>query len=152
MELIIKIDKELYEAYKGKPPMLGDAGMDMIAQAIANGTPYNPSGDLISREALKAEFKRSANRVRNWKEGALNNGNDESAIRADAVLAYLTEVKGIIDNAQAVEPKRPQGKWIKTPDLFRDRICSNCKQQIPYSKLGKFCVECGADMRKGGNE
>lgn len=53
MELIIKIDEELYEAYKGKPPMLGDAGMDMIAQAIANGTPYNPSGDCISREGLK---------------------------------------------------------------------------------------------------
>lgn len=59
--------------------------------------------DLISREALKAEFKRSANSVRNWKEGALNNGNEESAIRADAVLAYLTEVKGIIDNALPAE-------------------------------------------------
>lgn len=39
MKLIIDIDEELYAAYKGKPPMLGDAGMDMIAQAIANGTP-----------------------------------------------------------------------------------------------------------------
>lgn len=39
MELVIKIPAELYEAYKGRPPMLGDAGMDMIAQSIANGTP-----------------------------------------------------------------------------------------------------------------
>ena len=38
MKLIIDIDEELYEAYKGKPPMLGDAAMDIIAQAIANGT------------------------------------------------------------------------------------------------------------------
>lgn len=52
MKLIIDIEEELYEAYKGKPPMLGDAGMDMIAQAIANGTPYNPTGDLISRSEL----------------------------------------------------------------------------------------------------
>jgi hypothetical protein len=43
MKLIIDIDEELYEAYKGRPPMLGDAGMDMIAQAIANGTPV-PKG------------------------------------------------------------------------------------------------------------
>lgn len=40
MKLIIDIDEELYEAYKGRPPMLGDEGMDMIAQAIANGIPY----------------------------------------------------------------------------------------------------------------
>lgn len=40
MKLIIDIPKELYETYKGRPPMLGDEGMDMIAQAIANGTPY----------------------------------------------------------------------------------------------------------------
>ena len=39
IELVIKISEELYEAYKGRPPMLGDAGMDMIAQSIANGTP-----------------------------------------------------------------------------------------------------------------
>lgn len=39
MKLIIDIPEELYEAYKGRPPMLGDEGMDMIAQAIANGTP-----------------------------------------------------------------------------------------------------------------
>ena len=38
IELVIKIPEELYEAYKGRQPMLGDAGMDMIAQAIANGT------------------------------------------------------------------------------------------------------------------
>lgn len=43
IELVIKIPKELYEAYKGRPPMLGDAGMDMIAQAIANGIPL-PKG------------------------------------------------------------------------------------------------------------
>lgn len=43
IELVIKIPKELYETYKGRPPMLGDAGMDMIAQAIANGTPL-PKG------------------------------------------------------------------------------------------------------------
>lgn len=43
IELVIKIPKELYEAYKGRPPILGDAGMDMIAQSIANGTPL-PKG------------------------------------------------------------------------------------------------------------
>lgn len=42
-ELVIKIPEELYKTYKDRPPMLGDAGMDTIAQAIANGTPL-PKG------------------------------------------------------------------------------------------------------------
>ncbi len=40
MKLIIDIDEELYKAYKGRPPMLGDGGMDMIVRAVANGMPY----------------------------------------------------------------------------------------------------------------
>lgn len=50
MKLIIDIDEELYKAYKGRPPMLGDAGMDMIAQAVANGIPYGErlQGDLAN--------------------------------------------------------------------------------------------------------
>lgn len=43
MQLVINISKELYETYRNRPPMLGDAGMDMIAQAIANGVPL-PKG------------------------------------------------------------------------------------------------------------
>lgn len=50
IELVIKIPEELYRAYKDRPPMLGDAGMDMIAQAIANGTPIPDNatnGDIL---------------------------------------------------------------------------------------------------------
>ena len=54
MELVIKIPKELYESYKGRPPMLGDAGMDMIAQSIANGTPL-PEGHWRLIDSKQAE-------------------------------------------------------------------------------------------------
>ncbi len=50
MELVIKIPEELYKAYKGRPPMLGDAGMDMIAQAIVTGTPL-PEGHGALKDA-----------------------------------------------------------------------------------------------------
>lgn len=43
MQIVINVPEALYEAYKDRPPMLGDAGMDMIAQSIANGTPL-PKG------------------------------------------------------------------------------------------------------------
>jgi hypothetical protein len=49
MKIVIDIPEGLFEAYKGRSPRLGDEGMDMIAQAIANGTPYEarPQGEII---------------------------------------------------------------------------------------------------------
>ena len=53
IELIIKIPEELYKAYKGRPPMLGDVGMDMITQSIANGSPLpKEHGKLVDQEIL----------------------------------------------------------------------------------------------------
>lgn len=52
IELVIKIPKELYESYKGRPPMLGDVGMDMIAQSIANGTPLPKGYRLMDTDAF----------------------------------------------------------------------------------------------------
>ena len=58
---------------------------------------------MIDANYLIAEFADRARAARNWKESALNSGNEESAIRADAVLSFLTEVKLTIDNAPTVE-------------------------------------------------
>ena len=57
IELVIKIPEELYEAYKGRPPMLGDAGMDMIAQSISKGTPL-PKGHGVLKDVdrIKTAF------------------------------------------------------------------------------------------------
>lgn len=41
---------------------------------------------MIDANYLIAEFTDRARAARNWKESALNSGNEESAIRADAVL------------------------------------------------------------------
>ena len=58
IELVIKIDEELYKTYKGRPPMLGDAGIDTIAQSIANGTPLPKGhGRLIDADALYDQFE-----------------------------------------------------------------------------------------------
>lgn len=54
MKIVIDIPEELYKAYKGRPPMLGDEGMDSIAQAIANGTPL-PKGHGRLIDAKQAE-------------------------------------------------------------------------------------------------
>ena len=49
MKIVIEIPEELYEVYKGRLPMLGDAGMDMIAQSIAKGTPLPKKHGRLDR-------------------------------------------------------------------------------------------------------
>lgn len=63
IELVIKIPEELYEAYKGRPPMLGDSGMDMIAQAIANGTPIKTVTNAKETEAYPINQEENCNIV-----------------------------------------------------------------------------------------
>ncbi len=59
IELVIRIPKELYKAYKSRPPMLGDAGMDMVAQSIANGKPLPAKhGRLIDGDKVLDEIEK----------------------------------------------------------------------------------------------
>lgn len=67
MKIVIDIPEDLYKAYKGRPPRLGDEGMDMIAQSIANGTPL-PKGhgtlkdtDAICKDIIRALGIRNEN-------------------------------------------------------------------------------------------
>lgn len=103
--------------------------------------------DLISRKALIKEFAVRARVARNWKESAINNGNDESAIRADAILSFITEVKLTIENAPTVENERPTGKWISDGFCFSTQKfkCSIC--HLPELEKTNYCPNCGADMR-----
>ena len=87
---------------------------------------------LIDADALKEELELSKYIIPNSLNTILN-------------LEIIRCIEAI-DNAPTVE--KPTGEWIKTPELFRDRICSHCRKQIPYEQIGKFCIECGADMRK----
>ena len=48
MKLLIDVPKEQYEAYKGKPPRLGDEGIDSICQAIGNGVPFSDVKDHVT--------------------------------------------------------------------------------------------------------
>lgn len=80
VEVVIRIPKELYKVYKGRPPMLGDAGIDMIAQSIANGTllPKNHGrlvdADKISRVNYAEEDNLTGYGMTYDEMGAYNDG------------------------------------------------------------------------------
>jgi len=59
---------------------------------------------MIDADYLTKEFSDRARAAKNWKECALKNDNKEIAIRADAILSFLTEVKLTIDNAPTISP------------------------------------------------
>ena len=119
---------------------------------------------LIDADALLADFKARAIKARNWKENAILNGNEEATIRADATIAFLTEVKLTIENAPTIDSLdldvhiggrccgkrqrlldelRPKGKWIERGNYV---YCSNCNAQEDDA-FPNYCWHCGADMR-----
>lgn len=122
-----------------------------MTQIKENATPYNPSGDLISREALIREIGRTDE----WYKGR--------------------SICDILDNAQAVplpneqiaweqgyeaglaqgKQDRPQGEWIITEELkgacnivYKTRKCNKCGWEFSLVIPRNFCPNCGADMRE----
>ena len=110
--------------------------------------PARPQGDLISRNALKKDFKERLAKCDEWIEKAKDK---ETKIRASAVKAFIAEVIMTIDNAPTVETftkddmagaynegyacgsresERPQGDLISRKHLYR-RIKTECN---PYGK------------------
>ena len=117
--------------------------------------------DYISREALAAEMKERQTEAGKWLREAKDH---DTAVRADAVLSFLCEVKLTLDKLPAADV-RPvvRGKWkpdydsteydfdgstpLLEPRIFQDGWqCSLCGQYTPSET--NFCHNCGADMRE----
>ena len=134
-----------------------------------------PQGDLISRSALKEEFKQyiCSGCTFNIKDYPLTVCENCAPLKlldiidnAPTVEAYTKEevqeireevakeFKDIIDNAPTVEPK--QGKWITggkdvTGQYFQDEfVCNKCFAVV--TDKSNFCPNCGAKMDMGGKE
>lgn len=58
---------------------------------------------LIDADLLCEEFKGRQRAALRWKEKAILDGDEERSIRADATLAFLSEVKLTIDKAPTVD-------------------------------------------------
>lgn len=156
MKLIIDISEEQYnDIVKHLTDNDGNyAYSDFnLREIIRSGTPYNPSGDLISRSDLKDKMKKA----------------EEQADTFEMLVEFYEQ---IIDNAQAVEPERPQcnqiaweqgyeaglaqgkaeirpqGTW--TFDEKGNFHCDKCGRE-PHDQYATtpYCPNCGADMRGG---
>ena len=157
MKLIIDVEKDYYEMLKYNV----EHGQEYKPfEIIANGTPYEPKGDLISREALKKYA-----RIVNDKDlGRLHvvdvSDIDNAPIVEDWKLEHKAYNEGFKDGVdQGIKlSERPQGEWIKedngkTTDVYRCSICGRSIMLCKNADLSKypFC-HCGADMKGGAEE
>ena len=118
------------------------------AYKVLKERPQGGNNDLISREALLKAMEEE-------RQYLLARG----LTGAEHILVH--HCLPVIDNAPAVEPERPKGKWEHIPDdTNKQRVvykCSECgrvidvyyREDLDFSY--PFC-HCGADMRKGGAE
>lgn len=54
--------------------------------------------------------------------------------------------------------ERPHGEWVKDFNMNKAIVCSECGEEAWYKEYrgwvtkSNFCPNCGADMRKRGDE
>lgn len=157
MKLIIEIDEKRYEEIK----QIADAQLELKnkteAQIIANGIPYNPSGDCISRSKLREEMKKWFDEK--CGEYAQVYSEIDNAPTVDTACPHCDSgyAQGYSDGYLKGKEERPKGEWIiiKSP-LSNETIvkCNKCGEEFIGNDVEdyKFCPICGADMRKGGAE
>ena len=135
MELIIEVDKKYYEACKDA---VKESYPSQIEEIIANGTPYNPTGDLINREALKTAL--TSETRDNFEfvclSRVLEKIDNAQTVPQVTVFAETADEKAVADlkaELQSVIEARPQGE------------CRTCRHRDPEDKK----CDCGALERHG---
>lgn len=149
---IIEIEEKDYEA-ASKVTISLDGAMS-IYNAIRESKPYNPSGDLISREDLKKEFKKiyhcadTMEELANTMEDAIDN-----APTVDVTALCPVDFPTADDPYPCCSYKRPRGEWIVIHNALGETKyqCNQCQHYVKPSDDKNFCPNCGAQMKIGGD-
>lgn len=107
---------------------------------------------LIDADAFAEEMKVRRENAGEWLREAKDH---DTAVRADAVLTFLIEVKLTLDKIPTIDAVSVKhGEWItKGQDIF----CSVCGEESAYtwhgsSKFSNYCPNCGASMDGGKDD
>ena len=163
IKLLVEIDED---EYKIRKEMAKDGFDSAVTQMIVNGTPYNPSGDCISREALKKEIcvNTPISVDETWEQlydsvvKAIDNAPrvfDCRSCKNNGNERYCLDCHDYCNFARY--EARPQGEWKTVGGYDGDEYykCSNCGELwflsagTPKDNNMNFCPNCGAQMGVG---
>lgn len=141
IKLIIDVEKDYYEMIKYNV----EHGQDYKTfEIIANGVPYNPTGDSISREGLKEvinDLFRSGEYDCNSVLKAIDNAPTVEYTFEDAFQQTVCEQRLYCS-------ARPKGEWLPDAGGYQCNKCFDHALEINGIEIrSNFCPNCGADMR-----
>lgn len=133
MKLIVDVDEKL--VCEGFERSFTEEERAILIRAIGNGTPYNPTGDTISRDSLKKSIEEKATFI-----------DGDSLYKIidiidNAPIAPLPDFKdgykqAIIDGKTNFSRMQVQVELVeKLKDRIEKRVCKHCQ-------MNKNCVLC----------
>lgn len=113
---------------------------------------YNPSGDCISRSALReaifyhdyspCKIDENANEIMRQARIIIDNAPTVEAYTSEDIVKYVSATEDLVRE----KLERPKGEWVYRTDIAFF-TCSKC-DGIGYIR-DKFCKHCGAEMQGG---
>ena len=100
----VECDKKKYPQGATLETLLLDLAADAIEELLQKAqqfAPVQPHGRLIDADAFAADMKKRQEAAGKWLREAKDR---ETAVRADAVLSFLCEVKLTLDSAPTIIP------------------------------------------------
>lgn len=138
MKLIIDIPEDLYKWIKDE---YDNPNEEVAYSAIEKGIPYEPKGDLISRnEAEKLGATCLAKRNENGQLEAIISLDNAPTVSFMISPDYVTELQNRNKELirQLEEAERPQDKLIHSLTELCNRYCENC----PITYAPNDCTDC----------
>lgn len=112
--------------------------------------PYNPTGDCISRKALKEEIASYEREFApDWVLNLINNAPPvEVFTLEDMQNNFDAGVDSVIGKYD-----RPKGEWLEYNATGKKQyMCSVCSMKEKNPKIARYCYWCGAKMKGGAEE
>lgn len=115
-------------------------------------SPNDPSGDYISRNALReaifyhdyspCKIDENANEIMRQARIIIDNAPTVEAYTSEDIVKYVSATEDLVRE----KLERPKGEWVYQTDIAFF-TCSKCNG-IGYIR-DKFCKHCGAEMQGG---
>ena len=133
-----------------------------IVKAVKESKPYDDSGDLISRSALKEQFEKAEEQADTYEmlvefhKQIIDNAQTVSTLETCNICTSHAYSNGYADGySKGKTDSRSKGIWYGDGSDYTCSVCKHSLLEVANSQdyiefdTPNFCPNCGADMRGG---